>query len=111
MGLTGGPAAAAHIHSCAGPGVNAGVAVPFTGFPNTTSGTYSNTFDLTQSSVYTAAFETANGGTAVGAESALVTALFAGLTYAKIHDAQFPDGEIRGQLTQTPCGWRIVISP
>jgi hypothetical protein len=31
-----------------------------------------------------------------------VTALFAGLTYANIHDAQFPDGEIRGQLTQTP---------
>ena len=52
--------------------------------------------------MYTAAFETANGGTAVGAESALVTALFAGLTYANIHDAQFPDGEIRGQLTQTP---------
>jgi hypothetical protein len=63
------------------------VAVPFTGFPNTTSGTYSNTFDLTQSSVYTAAFETANGGKAVGAESALVTALFAGLTYANIHDS------------------------
>jgi hypothetical protein len=53
--------------------------------------------------VYTAAFETANGGTAAGAESALVAALFAGQAYANIHDATFPGGEIRGQLLlQTP---------
>ena len=101
-GLIGGPAAAAHIHCCVGPGVNAPVAIPFVGFPNTTSGSYSNTFDLTQSSVYTTAFETANGGTAGGAESALVAALFSGQTYANIHDATFLGGEIRGQLIQTP---------
>ena len=101
-GLIGGPAGAAHIHCCAGLGVTAPVAVPFIGFPNVISGTYSNTFDLTQSSVYTSAFITANGGTAAGAESALLAALFSGQTYANIHDATFPGGEIRGQLIQTP---------
>jgi len=101
-GLIGGPAAAAHIHCCAGPGVAVGVAVPFIGFPAATSGTYSHLFDLTLDGTYTAAFETAHGGTAAGAESALVAALFAGQTYANIHDATFPGGEIRGQLIQTP---------
>ena len=54
-GLTGGPAAAAHIHCCVPPGTNAPVVIPFPVFPNTTSGTYSNTFDLTMASVYTSA--------------------------------------------------------
>ena len=108
-GLIGGPAAAAHIHCCVGPGVNAPVAIPFVSFPNTTSGSYSNTFDLTQSSVYTAAFETANGGTAAGAESTLVAALFAGQTYANIHNATFPGGEIRGQLIQTPEPSMLIL--
>ena len=100
-GLTA-PATAAHIHCCADPGVNAIVAVPFTGFPSTTSGTYSNIFDLTLASTYNTAFITANGGTAASAESVLLAALFAGETYANIHDATFPGGEIRGQLAQTP---------
>src|ERR1035437_8951546 len=39
------PASAAHIHCCTPAGTNAGVAIPFTGFPNATSGTYTNTFD------------------------------------------------------------------
>lgn len=99
-GLIGGPAAAAHIHCCAGPGVGAGVALPFTGFPAASSGTYDNTFDLTNPAVYASGFLSANGGTAVGAENALLAAMFAGLTYANIHDATFPGGEIRGQLIQ-----------
>ncbi len=101
-GLVGGIASAAHIHCCAGPGVAVGVAVPFPGFPATTSGTYSHLFDLTSPATYTGAFETAHGGTAAGAESALLAALFAGQTYANTHDATFPGGEIRGQLTQVP---------
>jgi hypothetical protein len=100
-GLIGGAGSAAHIHCCGGTSVAVAVAVPFTGFPVATSGSYSNTFDLTQTSVYTSAFVTANGGTAAGAESALLAALFAGQTYANIHDATFPGGEIRGQLIQT----------
>src|ERR1051326_342629 len=43
-GLTTG-VTAAHIHCCLGPGVNAPVVIPITGFPTSvTSGTYSNTF-------------------------------------------------------------------
>ena len=100
-GLTG-PGSAAHIHCCAGPGMAATVAVPFTAFPASTSGTYSNSFDLTQLSSYNPAFVTANGGTVGSAESAFLTALFGGQTYANIHDATFPGGEIRGQLQQVP---------
>ena len=97
-GLTGGLAAAAHIHCCSGSGINAVVAVPFTGFPAATSGTYNQTFDLTLAATYNATFITDNGGTAANAESALIAALFAGDAYANIHDATFPGGEIRGQL-------------
>ena len=49
-GLTGGSASAAHIHCCTPPGTNTGVAIPFGGFPSATSGSYSNTFDLTPGS-------------------------------------------------------------
>jgi hypothetical protein len=109
-GLVGGPAAAAHIHCCVPPGTNAGVAIPFPGFPNATSGTYSNTFDLTNSSVYTASFLTSSGGTASGAEAALIAALNAGHAYLNIHDAQFPGGEIEGFATAaTPEPGSILL--
>ena len=98
-GLSGGAASAAHIHCCAPPGSNAGVAVPFTGFPAATSGTYSNTFDLTLTSTYNSAFLVAEGGTAALAEAALIAGLNSGDTYANIHDATYPGGEIRGFLT------------
>ena len=88
-------------HCCALPGVAAIVAVPFTGFPSATSGTYSNTFDLTLSSTYNSAFVTAHGGTAAGAEATLIAGLDSGLAYVNIHNATFPNGEIRGQL-ETP---------
>lgn len=101
-GLIGGPAAAAHIHCCVPAGVNAIVAIPFTGFPAATSGTYSNSFDLASLSSYNAAFVTAHGGTAGSAEAALIAGLDAGQAYANIHDATFPGGEIRGQLQRVP---------
>jgi hypothetical protein len=100
-GLTG-PAAAGHIHCCVPVGVNAAVAVPFAGLPSTTSGTYMNTFDLTLASTYTSAFITASGGTVAAAEAALISALNSGNTYANLHTAQFPGGEIRGQIALTP---------
>ena len=74
-GLIGGPAVAAHIHCCAGPGVAAIVAVPFPGFPAATSGSYMNIFDLTLAATYNAAFVTANGGSAAGAEAAGIAGL------------------------------------
>jgi CHRD domain len=101
-GLIGGSAAAAHIHCCVLPGVNAVVAVPFPGFPAATSGTYTNTFDLTLAATYNSAFITAVGGTVALAEAAFIFGLEHGETYANIHDATFPTGEIRGWLEPTP---------
>jgi hypothetical protein len=77
-----GPATAAHIHCCAPPGTNAAVLFPFAGVPNTTAGFIpEQTFAITP---------------------VQVTELEAGLMYFNIHDAQFPGGEIRGQILATP---------
>jgi hypothetical protein len=99
------PASAAHIHCCLaspfGPG-SVIVSVPFTGFPNATSGTYSNTVDLTLAATYNGAFITAHGGTAATAEAALVAAMQLDETYVNIHDVNFPAGEIRGILVSVP---------
>jgi hypothetical protein len=97
------PAVAAHIHCCGPAGTNQIVAVPFSGFPNATSGTYSFFFDLTQQSSYNPAFVTAHGGTAAGAEAVLIAGLNSGDAYANIHDSIFPGGEIRGQLAIQPA--------
>jgi len=98
-GLIGGPASMAHVHCCAPPGTNVTVAVGYTGFPATTSGMYMNTFNLLDASIYTPAFLTFGGGTAAGAEAALVGGLNAGMAYSNIHNAEFPGGEIRANLT------------
>ena len=103
-GLTGNTTAA-HIHCCAGPGANAGVATTaptFPGFPaGVTAGTYFNVFDLTQASSFNPAFVTAQGGLAA-AEAAFIAGMQAGLTYFNIHTNIFPGGEIRGQLQAVP---------
>jgi hypothetical protein len=96
------PASAAHIHCCVPPGVNAIVAVPFNSFPNTTSGAYNTTVDLTLAATYNPAFITQEGGTVADAEAGLIAAMNAGQTYANIHNATFPGGEIRGQITFVP---------
>jgi hypothetical protein len=93
------PASAAHIHCCGPIGVNEPVAVPFTPFPNTTSGTFATTVDLTLAATYTSAFITAEGGTVALAEAGLIAAMNSGQTYANIHDSNFPGGEIRGQIS------------
>jgi len=96
------PASAAHIHCCGPIGVNEIVAVPFTPFPNATSGTFMATVDLTLAATYNAAYITQEGGTVAGAEADLIAALNSGNTYANIHNATFPGGEIRGQIEVTP---------
>jgi hypothetical protein len=75
----------------------------FAGFPiGVTSGTYSNTLDLTQSSSWKATYITANGGTTASAESALIAAINADEAYLNIHTMVIPGGEIRGFLVPVP---------
>jgi hypothetical protein len=99
-----GTTTASHIHCCTAlPGVGtAPVATQtptFFGFPlGVTAGTYDNTFDLLDMATYNAPFVAANGGTAVGAEAALIAGLLAGVAYFNIHSTAFPGGEIRGFL-------------
>lgn len=82
-------ATAAHIHGPAMPGVTAPVLIPFTNFPASTSGTYSNTFPITPEQIQM---------------------LLDGLLYINIHNEQFPDGEIRGQLVGCPGALLANIS-
>ena len=94
-----GPTTASHIHCCAIPPSNVGVAVNYLGFPTgVTSGTYANTFDLTSAGTYLAAFINFNGGTVGGARAALLTGLAAGWAYTCVHTTSFGGGEIRSQF-------------
>jgi hypothetical protein len=78
---------------------NVGVAVgapSLPGFPlGVTSGVYSNTLNLNDSSVFNAGFLAAQGGL-TGARPAFVNALASGRTYWNIHSSTFNGGEIRG---------------
>jgi hypothetical protein len=108
------PSFASHIHAAtAFPGTgNAGVATQtpsFNGFPQGTSGSYDNTFDMTLSSSFNPMFVTSHGGTAASAEAALFAALAADEAYLNIHTANFPGGEIRGFLTPVPAPPAVVL--
>jgi hypothetical protein len=99
-----GTTTASHIHCCtavAGTST-AGVATQtptFSGFPlGVTSGTYSQTFDLTLASSFNPAFVTANGSSVAAAEAALVAGMANGKAYLNIHSSVFGGGEIRGFL-------------
>ena len=109
-GLTGGLPAAAHIHCCIAAGASIGVAVGFPGFPATLSGTYSHTFDLMDPAIYTAGSRNNfGGGTAAGAEAALIAGLDAGWAYSNIHNEVYPGGEIRGLLGAVPEPSSILL--
>ena len=99
---------ASHIH---GPtlnpfALNAGVATTtpsLVGFPlGVSSGSFSGVMDLTLTSSYNPGFVTANGGTSLGAETALGIAMEAGKTYWNIHSSTVGGGEIRGFLVPVP---------
>jgi hypothetical protein len=109
-GLNGGPATGAHIHCCALPGANGPVAIDF-GPPALTTGSVTRTYDLTLLGTYSGGFLSANGGTAVSARAALLAGLTSGRTYFNVHNAQFPGGEIRGQLVAVPeaATWGMMI--
>ena len=102
---------AAHIHCCTVVPLEgiAGVATQtpsFAGFPlGVTSGSFSNTFDMTLAGSYNPVFITANGGTPASAFDALFAGMIAGQSYFNIHTALpngFPGGEIRGFLVPSP---------
>ena len=101
-GLTA-PTLAAHIHCCIDPPGAAGVAttVPtFPGFPSgVMSGSYDQSFDLTNPMSYNPAFLLANGSSTATAEMALTGGLASGRAYFNIHTTAFPAGEIRGFLS------------
>ena len=102
-----GTTAAAHLHCCTAASLTgtAGVATQlptFAGFPlGVTSGTYTNSFDLSQASSWNASFITANGGTTTSAMAALIAGMNSGRVYFNIHTSQFAGGEIRGFLIST----------
>src|SRR5688572_19186346 len=106
-GLTG-PTTVSHIHAVTAlPFIgNAGVATEtpsFNLFPaGVTSGSYNNTFNLTSLTSFNAPFVTNNGGTAAGAEAALISAMTNGKAYLNIHTTYKPAGEIRGYISRVP---------
>jgi hypothetical protein len=85
-GLTG-PASAGHIHGPAPVGTNAAVIFPFN-IVSGTSGHFTGTF-------------------AINAQQ--LGWLNDGLLYMNLHTAQFPAGEIRGQLTPTPEPTSLIL--
>jgi hypothetical protein len=97
---------AAHIHCCALPTANAGVASPvptFPGFPSgVMSGTYDMTFDTSLATSWNPAYITNNGGTTAGAEAALYQGLLDGMAYFNIHTSTYPGGELRANLALVP---------
>jgi len=82
-------ASAAHIHKAA-VGVNGGVVIGFSGVPAVTSGSFTYSGTLT-----------------AGQE----TDLLAGLYYVNVHNASFPGGEIRGQLSTACVANNFVWNP
>jgi hypothetical protein len=112
------PTVDAHIHCCTTESLTgaAGVAIPLFGFPlGVRSGTYTQTFDLTDPAVYSPAFLAAFGGTASSASAALFDALADNTVYLNIHTSQYPGGEIRGFLVNAqvapipePATWGML---
>lgn len=104
---------AGHIHCCAGFGVNAPVAINFgAGFPSTPSGTFSQIFNLLNSSSYGSAFLMANGNDVNTAKNTFIAGFLSFRTYVNIHTAPpsgYPAGEIRGQLVPEPSTWTLAV--
>jgi hypothetical protein len=102
---------AAHIHVINGPGdTNTGdtvgpvatVVPSFPGFPSgVSSGSYLESFDMSQAGSYNPSFVTAAGSVSA-AQQALFDAIMNGRAYLNIHSTVYPGGEIRGFLAPVP---------
>jgi len=92
----------AHIHCCADPPINVGVATQlpsFTSFPlGVTFGVYSHLFDTSLASTWNNSFIVSSGGTVAQAEARLAQGLADGQAYFNVHTNFRPGGEIRGIL-------------
>jgi hypothetical protein len=104
----------AHIHCCVDPPGTVGVATfpgTFPGFPvGVMAGTYTGSWSLTDTASYTATFLTDfGGGTAAGAEAALVAGMLDGRAYVNIHSSFAGGGEIRGFLREVPEPGTLVL--
>jgi CHRD domain len=106
-----GPAGAAHIHCCPGPGANGPVAIDFVpaGFPNVAAGSFDHTFDLDDAASYGVGFLALFGGDVDAARAAVIAGLTDGLTYFNIHTQLNPGGEIRGDIVQVVPGPGALI--
>ena len=102
----------AHIHCCALPTAGAATQVPtFTGFPTgVTAGTFDMTFDTADPATWNPGFLSAHGGTAAGAEAALIAGLANGAAYLNVHTDRFLGGEIRGFFSQVPEPASLVLA-
>jgi hypothetical protein len=111
-----GTTTASHIHCCTAlPNAGtAGVATEtptFSLFPlGVQSGSFSESFDLTDPASFNSPFVTNNGGTAAGAEAALAAGLAAGTAYLNIHTSAFGGGEIRGFLAPAQVPEPVSLS-
>lgn len=88
-----GPATASHLHT-APPGVAGPIILPFAVVPSATSGSFSDTL--------TAADLINQGTSGISTFAQLLDRIEAGNTYVNIHTANFPGGEIRGQVHAVP---------
>jgi hypothetical protein len=107
---------AAHIHCCTAlPGEGLAIVATetptFSLFPlGVQSGSFVESYDLTDLASFNAPFVAANGGTAASAEAALAAGLAAGSAYLNIHTSAFGGGEIRGFLTPVPVPEPATLS-
>lgn len=100
----------AHIHCCTAEPEAGTVGVAVTpgtlpGFPvGLSAGSYTSpVLDLSLPTTYTAGFLTNfGGGTAAGAEAALLAGMLSDRAYFNVHSTTFPGGEIRGFLDPVP---------
>lgn len=116
-----GNTAMAHVHCCALPGNNVGVATmlpSLIGFPvGVNGGSMDQTLNLLDAMSYSGTFLTnPGGGTAAGASAALEAGLDAGTAYFNIHTSSFPGGEIRANLQLLPAAavptlstWAVLV--
>lgn len=103
-----GPGVQAHIHCCVlSPPGNVGIAIDLwlpSDPPQPATGSFAASYDLDLVNPFRASFVSDNGGTTASALAALIEFMNTGegRAYFNIHTAQFPGGEIRGNLAPVP---------